>query len=513
MNYSFYGGRQGAAFVIVAHFSTEDEMIAAFRQGPNYTTVNYEEYVIIDTTNKNHKDNGKIYRRGYDYTNTMGGAEYIGQIVGPAGAAPLLESDTYTNIAAMEPNENSGLNYRYKEETLSVDNDSLIPGKYEENGVVKYNDTIKWVSYSVRDQDGVSTTAKIGFKIPYTVIDWVAEPTIPYVGNEENLATRIDGGTHPFYEQWKIQVPRGKKGDSFNNLRVVVANNSVQYPEGFNQQKEDDVSNSRQILVYDVYNYDSSADGVKTTYYAGDYNEISNVNLSPSGKLTINFTHKNSYSYESIKWIDYAYIDANTQKLTIVYNNSQIDSIGEPINYIMATAISDNYHYLVLYSDPVKRAEIVNAGKNATYDYNGESRNDWHDLGSVRSDSGILIGLYYDSNNYIEMSTVEGTIRWLNQYWPNGLVDNTSEILDHTLNLDGSSTITGKLVAVGTGQENKLIYGFNYAKKANSTEYEGWYFIGALNPINVICGKENDNSLIAVIDSLATGGIWFVEED
>jgi hypothetical protein len=46
---------------------------------------------MINTPNKNDPDNGKIYRRGYDFTNELGGAQYIGTIVGPAGKAPMLE--------------------------------------------------------------------------------------------------------------------------------------------------------------------------------------------------------------------------------------------------------------------------------------------------------------------------------------------------------------------------------------------------------------------------------------
>ena len=71
MNYSFYGGRRGASFIIAARFNSEAEMIAAFKQGGNYTAVNYDEFVIIDTPNKNDKDNGKIYRRGYNYQDNL----------------------------------------------------------------------------------------------------------------------------------------------------------------------------------------------------------------------------------------------------------------------------------------------------------------------------------------------------------------------------------------------------------------------------------------------------------
>ena len=64
---SFYGGRKGASFVIVKNFPDIPSMVAKFILGNSYTEVNYDEYVIINTVNKNHPDNGKIFKRGYDY--------------------------------------------------------------------------------------------------------------------------------------------------------------------------------------------------------------------------------------------------------------------------------------------------------------------------------------------------------------------------------------------------------------------------------------------------------------
>ena len=136
---SFYGGRRGASFIIVKSFKcirkpdidnwfwkkviqeawenaskdnigtepsieewvVDNCMVQAFEKGGAYKIVNYDEYVIIDTPNKNDKDNGKIYRRGYNYANdpnNLGGAEYIGQIVGPAGMAPQVEMKTIDEV-------------------------------------------------------------------------------------------------------------------------------------------------------------------------------------------------------------------------------------------------------------------------------------------------------------------------------------------------------------------------------------------------------------------------------
>jgi len=134
---SFYGGRRGASFVIVKSFLDILSMTTAFSRGNEYTEVAFDEYVIINNPLKNHPDNGKIFRRGYDinsdrtitatvvakqvgkklqyyteepltYTHenisnfkeggynfydteiAASGAILIGSIIGPAGKSPLL---------------------------------------------------------------------------------------------------------------------------------------------------------------------------------------------------------------------------------------------------------------------------------------------------------------------------------------------------------------------------------------------------------------------------------------
>ena len=68
---SFYGGKQGRSYAIVARYNSIYDMFLAFSGGDNYTDVSYDEYVIIDTilekNQKNNPENGIIYRRGYNY--------------------------------------------------------------------------------------------------------------------------------------------------------------------------------------------------------------------------------------------------------------------------------------------------------------------------------------------------------------------------------------------------------------------------------------------------------------
>lgn len=91
---SFYGGRKGESFIISKTFSTVTEMIEAFSQGGNYTEVLYGQYVMIQY--QNHINNGKVYKRGYEYQNDMGGAEYVGQICGPQGYIPHVDEENET---------------------------------------------------------------------------------------------------------------------------------------------------------------------------------------------------------------------------------------------------------------------------------------------------------------------------------------------------------------------------------------------------------------------------------
>ena len=200
---SFYGGRRGASFVIVKRYSSIAEMITAFSHGGDYKTVNYDEYVLIDTENKNDKDNGKIYRRGYEYNNSMGGAIYEGQIVGPAGMAPHTEMHTIDEVEQIQ--EREGFEYRRGSGFYNLTNDSLVPGKYVESGsgIIKYNDSIKWSYCSVRDINSNESTAHIGFTFPYPVIDF----TISQEPGDSLTITRIDDQTHPYYEKWNINIP------------------------------------------------------------------------------------------------------------------------------------------------------------------------------------------------------------------------------------------------------------------------------------------------------------------
>lgn len=485
---SFYGGRRGASFVIVKNYPSIAEMVRAFKQGGSYKVVNYDEYVLIDTVNKNDKDNGKIYRRGYDYNNDLGGAIYEGQIVGPAGMAPHVEMKTIKEVDALNKTDGlvdeKGNTYRYTKGSYKT-TENLIPGKYVENGTNKYNDEISWALCSIRDKNSHETTAHVGFKFPYLVIDYTAESVNPYYNRSaysetfvnQNLIQRKDDESHPFYENWHISIPKGIKGDALQNFRLISANDVIEHYVG----QEDDIAHNRKVLVYDYYHYDKDANGEPKTLYLGDYNMISSVDIDEEGTLTIGYTHEDTQSFNKIfKWIKSISLNGNTgkliveynhsqdkdgnatkyetdlrwvnniqvaangqvtlkyttgadvvlntkikwvtktevltgttegegsQKLKITYNTGETAEIGNPLNYIIKTAISDTYHLLVYYADPEKRA---NATNKATYD----GKDDWTDLGYIGNGTGVgaIVGKESDVAVAEVASTMPPYSAWL----------------------------------------------------------------------------------------------------
>ena len=350
---SFYGGRRGSSFVIVKSFPSVAEMVAAFSQGGAYKTVGYDEYVIIDTIDKNDIDNGKIYRRGYDFNNEVGGAIYIGQIVGPDGAAPQVEMKTYKEVEDLYDTHGpvdpaTGDEYR-KTEGEYAPSENLVPGEWIEDGEEKFNDAIKWVACSIRDEHSNSSTVHVGFIIPYMVVDYTAKSVDPYFHRtdetdkfeNDRLVYREDNKQHPYYEKWHLDIPKGIKGDTIKNLRVTtVAECNEQHP-GWLQQyagmNDDEITEAikkeRKIMVYDYYHFDKEAEGEPVSIYLGDYNEITNINLADNGTLTIDYSHNDEQVFDRVfKWIKSVQLDTETGHLAVVFNHDQ-DVNGEPTIY------------------------------------------------------------------------------------------------------------------------------------------------------------------------------------
>lgn len=297
---SFYGGKQGVSFVIKASFKSIDDMVASFKK--NEDKVWFGEYCLIDTVNKNDKDNGKIFRRGIaTSTNAkLGGAEYIGQIVGPSSGTPLFQFDTLDNVI-----EYSNINDKEKYDPENGDirvyptqiSDGKITkynygkdenGQYkdldiirDENGLItSYAKNIKTVTSTIdngglvsgKEQDGIKWTwcnikkanenseswFYVGLKIPYLVNEFDAKSVNPYDnnGNYKGEATIIpdkDNNNHPFYKKYTLEIPRGIKGDSLNGIKVITLSSD-------NQIQQNVTSNDNYIYTWDQFSVNNQGE-------------------------------------------------------------------------------------------------------------------------------------------------------------------------------------------------------------------------------------------------------------
>ena len=453
----FYGGQPGSSFVLKAAFKTIAEMQAAFKQGADYTKVWYGEYCLIDTENKNDITNGSIYRRTANYNATNGGAEYIGRIIGPASGTPYFDLGDYagikSNVIDAEVDVDSTPVYYYKDskgnairtKPTSVENiytgkyntsNALKPGKYiNTDGSAAYNDTIDWKWVNVRKNNtNDDSIFYVGFEIPYTVIDLQTTQVTAY---DPPAITEIedkdsDGNViiHPFYKKWNIDIPKGIKGDSLQNLKVLTGGTdfdaddnriTLYYPSAFGivedeeselygttsfdntkyipiEKIKDLANNKRQILVY-VYCVFDKREYAEYNVYLGEYNMVESISLSKNGLITIDYTYDDSVTLpEKIRWIDninlntktYAEAKADSGKMIITYNTLQndLDSVHESTDFKLSWLTS---------------AKLGNTG-TITYSYVGKADTTeaqtitWVTDTSFDKSTGIFKIVYNNSN-------------------------------------------------------------------------------------------------------------------
>lgn len=369
---SFYGGKAGISFVLKGRFDSIDDMIQAFKRGDSYRDVWYNEFCLIDTPNKNDVDNGKLYQRGLDYTNDMGGAVYKGQIVGPMSGTPFMQMNTIQEVKNQSTKaipedwervyptgydtDGEGHVTGYKT-TLDAGEEkkpiatfpfskahdtSLVPGKNDDGTFV---DEITWTWCNIRTPDGnKSSWYYVGFTIPYMVVEYNTHVVSQYnaSGNyqaDTTTVTRTDDKTHPFFTSWDFGIPKGIKGDAIRSLRVITptSGDTIYSPSaitvntasglvslgepGYSGQSED-IAAGRKILVFDMYYYDNQINPDPVMVYVGDFNKIDEITLADDGTLTVDFSHDdNTVFSRKIKWITSTTLSPDTGVFTVNYNN------------------------------------------------------------------------------------------------------------------------------------------------------------------------------------------------
>ena len=419
---SLYGGHEGVSFVIKASFTSVDEMKQKFALGGNFTEVWYGEYCLVSTKNKNHPDNGKVFRRGLDYQNAQtAGSIFVGQIVGPSSGTPFFQVDTIDNVTNMSNAELEENTYRrypvsqgadgkvvtnWKQDTngnwydaggtlkkdfkFNIQNRTLVPGKSGET----FNDDIEYTWVNIRkDDEDADSWFYVGMKFPYTVIDYKAHAVSQYdaAGNIKQDAdmtsiSRIDDKTHPFWEYWDMGIPKGLKGDTLRNLKViemteelrskVYATNNIVidsttglatvgksgYPN-----MDDDIAKNRQIVVYELYIYDKQINPDPILIYLGDFNIIKNITLDDKGTLTVSYTHNDNTVFEKkIKWVTGVALStgdgAEGGHFEMTFNNDS-PAYTTDLTWVKGLEIQDNGDVIGTFAG-TDGGKLSNSGKN-----------------------------------------------------------------------------------------------------------------------------------------------------
>ena len=396
---SFYGGKPGVSFKLSGYFKSIDDMVQAFKKGDSYRDVFYGEYCLISTVNLNDKDNGKLYKRGLDYTNDMGGAIFCGNIVGPSSGVPFLQLNTIkeVNDRATEaiPEDwyrvyptgyeldSEGHVVGYKVNTddgesgkpmatfpFSQAHDiSLVPGKTDEG---TFNDGIEYAWCNIRrPDDNHDSWVYIGFTIPFPVFEMDTHAVSQYnsAGNYQADTTtveRTDDRTHPFFTSWDFGIPKGIKGDAIRNLRVITptSEDTIYAPSAITVDTEtglvslgaagytgqaDDIAAGRKILVFDMYYYDGQINPDPVMIYVGDFNKIDNITLADDGTLTVDFSHDdNTVFSRKIKWITSTTLSPDTGVFVVNYNNGD-PAFTTTLDWIKSITLDDDgtihYHH------------------------------------------------------------------------------------------------------------------------------------------------------------------------
>lgn len=360
---SFYGGKQGISFIIKDRFNSIDDMNNHF-QDLSYDKTWYGEYCIIDTPTKNNIENGMVFKRtaskkvSADSKDTQY-AEYVGQIIGPAGGIPNIQLEDlntlYTNfdtdaisvIGEQGDIYYQDINSQYTQtptiptgktdyhDNLNIQTDldnSETPliyksGKsYYENRVTpafKYGFYTFQPKATSNSSNSIIPTATIGigFEIPY--VDFDIDSNITILDYDET-ATVTPTLHNAFYKTYHFNIPAGKPGRYISDLQKVTVTSGSEYyylsqiNNNVVSAAASPISNftSKSIIVGSVYYYnnENSATFVQketavtptpAQFYLWDVQEIENIDIVTDttvtdtfGHMTVTYTNNQSTTYE-----------------------------------------------------------------------------------------------------------------------------------------------------------------------------------------------------------------------
>lgn len=378
MSNSFYGGRPGASFVIAKTYVSFDEASVELVGIENQNIVGFGEYILIDHPDGNYADDGDVYRRGYN------GLEYIGNIKGPAGPAPLFEIGDYTEEPETKMPQNSE-DFLFGNGEINIEN-SLVPGKT--------NDSIKYSYYSYKDKEtDINTNAAVGFQVPYPEFDFTTERVSAYT--EEPTVT-LEANDRPFYHKYKIQIPKGVKGDSVTDIQL---------------------NDTKNLLTFTTSSYDNSTVAKTTKSFPVNY--IKNITRnSTNGDVTVSYTNNTTDTFNLREIKNFS---VENGRLVASYLNGESNDLGIPWDGYASILVSRRYEYSTLTNNGAKTVvaalkeefpngidgqmghivSVTNGSETSffAFDY---SKNEWYGLGGFVENDFQIFNSESDVDRFIQ---------------------------------------------------------------------------------------------------------------
>lgn len=558
----FYGGKQGISPVIKHAFKYVDNKdnayLAAIAEGvtaaelkpftmdesfkeSTYENVWYGELCIIDTTNKNNPNNGKLFRRtlkgkgDIDLPNRS--AEYIGQVVGPASGVPFLslgslvdtEDRAHENYVVNDDTEvaysTDGESIRH-DRPADTDNlhvystlgkEMLVPGKDGDN----FNDTIKYNWFNIRNNTKESPEESwvyLGFEIPFPSLeidvtnqDWKTDIQIEKTDETDN---------HPFYHHWKIDIPRGVRGNAASNIRLAqykdFSNTGIgellgrkplysfsdveepidgreifavpSDPEIPEALRVDDLAAVQEVpfFVYDYTFYDKVYGenvSIETyTFFLGFYKEVTNIKLNEDGSVIVSYSNTETVDIAEgnhLTWVTSVTVDSDGI-IQFDYNDGHAQNYQLP--YPESIQVTDRGLFNVYFKDGTSKQVTLNG---TAFDMNYVKQillnANTKELSYRRYPDGTTVDLDV-ALNYIEGMIIDDRYHLLAFYG--------STLYRPTANDVVAGYKDGSSITITNTTENYNIIEWKGLIFRNGVEYEGiqsdeyWQDFGSVRQIN-----------------------------
>ena len=268
-----------------------------------------------------------------------------------------------------------------------------------------------------------------------------------------------------------------------------------------------------------TYNTKDEKGNNKTQSLEAKLRNITSASINDKGNLNFGFNVGNPITVKDSNNKDFIFkgiqnvsllsdLDAD-KHLTITYTTKTKDEqnfdkelIGSPINSIYSTAIDEsNFHLLILFEDKDHRyngedstqsPHVITKDETINNQYlkegsiwvrktisgeNPKSGTDktywWLDLGSVKDDAGILIGINV-TPQMVKDSGYGDILTYLNKTYKGGLTSN-----------ENGRSLIGKIATYGDATSDKEFYAYDYTPKTEidgSVSYpNGWFYLGKIS--------------------------------